>query len=100
MSKLAGQAQQAQQAQRPSRHSAQQAQHARLAATEQAFSRLCPCRTRLNYLHSRRPPMSHRDLKSPNVLLSGAAGGENRAGEEEAPPPEVPQSGGPSQTAA
>eukprot|EP00210_Caulerpa_lentillifera_P007764 g7409.t1 len=24
----------------------------------------------LNYLHSRRPPMMHRDLKSPNVLLS------------------------------
>eukprot|EP00210_Caulerpa_lentillifera_P003269 g3120.t1 len=24
----------------------------------------------LNYLHSRKPPMMHRDLKSPNVLLS------------------------------
>jgi serine/threonine protein kinase len=24
----------------------------------------------INYLHSRRPPLLHRDLKSPNVLLS------------------------------
>lgn len=24
----------------------------------------------LNYLHSRKPPLMHRDLKSPNVLLS------------------------------
>lgn len=28
----------------------------------------------LNYLHSRRTPMMHRDLKSPNVLLSGERG--------------------------
>ena len=25
----------------------------------------------LNHLHTRRPPLLHRDLKSPNVLLSG-----------------------------